>query len=112
MTGALIIAVNRATQMPCLNADDRVGLRVKCRVTAEDLNRDRIRLDPVRTPRERLLYDIGQKLLVPIRRREVRIAQESFQRFPTAFGRRTRALAGDPDSLADASQSAVLRSGL
>ena len=61
-----VVAFQRAAETAGLDAHDRVELRVELRIAPEDLDRDRIGLDPVGSPRECLLDDISEEAPVAV----------------------------------------------
>ena len=73
--------------LPASIRTNRIGQRIEALVAAEDVDRDGVGFQALRSPRERLLDGKPQKALEPIRRDELPARQDPVQLLPHRLGR-------------------------
>ena len=93
LPGAEVVALEAAAEPAGLHAHDRIGLRIEARVAAQNLERDRVRVQAVRATGKGLLDHEAQELLEPVRRDEIRARQDPLQLLPDRLGRRRTPIA-------------------
>ena len=88
--GDEIVVLQRPAQPPGLDAHDRVALGVELRVAPEHLHPDRVGLDALGAPGERLLDDVAQEPARPRGRVEIGAGEEAVELGAHVLGRRRR----------------------